>query len=73
MDPNVREYLRKIGSKGGKARAKKHPKSKLREWGKRGGRPPIIRFLEKEEEGTNWMEPFTYYPKQARGRETDES
>lgn len=44
MDENadkvVREYLAKIGRKGGKARAEKYEKTTLREWAKLGGRPP---------------------------------
>ena len=32
-------HAKKLGSLGGKARAKKHPKEKLVEWGKLGGRP----------------------------------
>jgi hypothetical protein len=33
------EYFRKTGAMGGKARAKKHSKEQLSEWGKMGGRP----------------------------------
>jgi len=36
----IREYLAKIGRKGGKARAAKYEKATLREWAKLGGRPP---------------------------------
>jgi hypothetical protein len=36
---DVMEYFRKTGAAGGKARAKKHPKAQLSEWGKLGGRP----------------------------------
>ena len=39
MDAKVKQYLAKIGSKGGKARAAKHDKAKLTEWAKLGGRP----------------------------------
>lgn len=35
----ISDYFKKMGKKGGKARAKKH-KDKLSEWGKLGGRPP---------------------------------
>jgi hypothetical protein len=35
----VRQFLKKIGSKGGKSRAKKHGKAALSRWGKLGGRP----------------------------------
>lgn len=38
MDLN---YFRRVGAKGGKARAKKHGKRKLRKWGKMGGRPSV--------------------------------
>ena len=36
----VRDYLRKIARKGGKARAAKYDKATLSEWAKKGGRPP---------------------------------
>jgi len=39
MDAKVKQYLAKIGSKGGKERAAKHDKAKLTEWAKLGGRP----------------------------------
>lgn len=35
----VMEYFRKTGAVGGKARAKRHSKEQLSEWGKMGGRP----------------------------------
>jgi len=35
----VRQYLAKIGSKGGKARAARHDKATLSKWAKKGGRP----------------------------------
>ena len=35
----VREFLAKIGSRGGKARAAKHDKATLSKWAKLGGRP----------------------------------
>jgi hypothetical protein len=35
----IREYLKKLGSKGGKARAAKHDKKTLSKWAKLGGRP----------------------------------
>jgi hypothetical protein len=35
----IRQYLSKIGSKGGMARAAKHDKATLRKWAKLGGRP----------------------------------
>ena len=39
-DKVVREYLAKMGRKGGQARAKKYPKATLSKWAKLGGRPP---------------------------------
>jgi hypothetical protein len=39
-DKMIREYLAKIGSKGGKARAARHGKTELSKWAKLGGRPP---------------------------------
>ena len=36
----IREYLAKIGRKGGKARAAKYDKATLSKWAKLGGRPP---------------------------------
>jgi hypothetical protein len=33
------EFFRATGAKGGKARAKKHSKKQLADWGKLGGRP----------------------------------
>ena len=39
-DAAIREYLAKIGSKGGKARAARHGKAELSKWAKLGGRPP---------------------------------
>jgi len=36
----LREYLRKLGRKGGKARAARHSKAQLSKWAKKGGRPP---------------------------------
>ena len=39
-DTAIREYLTKIGSKGGKARAARHSKAELSKWAKLGGRPP---------------------------------
>ena len=35
----VLRFFQKTGSKGGKARAERHSKQQLREWGKKGGRP----------------------------------
>ena len=41
--PNIPEevlrFFRKTGSLGGKARAARHSKKQLQEWGKLGGRP----------------------------------
>jgi len=39
-DKMIREYLAKIGRKGGKARAARHGKAELSKWAKLGGRPP---------------------------------
>lgn len=39
MPENVLRFFRETGSEGGKARAEKHTKEELREWGKKGGRP----------------------------------
>jgi hypothetical protein len=39
-DKAIREYLAKIGRKGGKTRAAKHSKATLSKWAKLGGRPP---------------------------------
>jgi hypothetical protein len=39
MDTKVKEYLAKIGSKGGKARAARHARVTLSKWAKLGGRP----------------------------------
>ncbi len=35
----IREYLAKIGRKGGKARAAKYDKATLSKWAEKGGRP----------------------------------
>lgn len=35
----IREYLAKMGRKGGKARAAKYDKATLSKWAKKGGRP----------------------------------
>ena len=35
----IKQYLAKIGSKGGRARAAKHDKATLSKWAKKGGRP----------------------------------
>lgn len=39
-DEIVREFLKRAGSKGGKARAAKYDKATLSKWAKKGGRPP---------------------------------
>jgi len=36
----IKQYLAKIGSKGGRVRASKHDKATLSKWAKLGGRPP---------------------------------
>jgi hypothetical protein len=35
----IQRFLKKIGKKGGKARAAKHDKATLSKWAKKGGRP----------------------------------
>ncbi len=40
MDSMIREYLARIGRRGGKARAAKYDKKTLSKWAKKGGRPP---------------------------------
>jgi general stress protein YciG len=35
----VLEFFKETGAQGGKARAEKHSKEQLIEWGKKGGRP----------------------------------
>jgi general stress protein YciG len=40
MDKTVKEYLSRIASKGGKARAEKYDRATLSKWAKKGGRPP---------------------------------
>jgi general stress protein YciG len=39
MSEEVLKFFQKTGSEGGKARAERHSKEELREWGKKGGRP----------------------------------
>ena len=38
-DP-VREFLAKVGSKGGRTTVKKYGRGQMKAWGKLGGRPP---------------------------------
>jgi hypothetical protein len=38
-DKIIREFLKRAGSKGGKARAAKYDKTTLSKWAKKGGRP----------------------------------
>ena len=38
-DEILKNYLRKLGQKGGQARAKRHSKKQLQEWARLGGRP----------------------------------
>jgi hypothetical protein len=38
-DEIIREFLKRAGSKGGKARAKRYDKATLSKWAKKGGRP----------------------------------
>lgn len=37
-EETVQEYLKRIGRKGGKARAERHSKEELSKWAKQGGR-----------------------------------
>ena len=39
MDDPVKKYLKKMASKGGRARAKKYDAATLSKWAKLGGRP----------------------------------
>jgi hypothetical protein len=39
MPENILKFFQATGSEGGKARAERHSKEELREWGKKGGRP----------------------------------
>lgn len=39
-DRIIREFLKRAGSKGGRARAAKYDKETLSKWAKKGGRPP---------------------------------
>jgi hypothetical protein len=38
-DRIIREFLKRAGSKGGKARAAKYDRATLSKWAKKGGRP----------------------------------
>jgi hypothetical protein len=38
-DKIIRDFLKRAGSKGGKARAAKYDRATLSKWAKRGGRP----------------------------------
>jgi hypothetical protein len=38
-DKIIREFLKRAGSKGGKARAAKYDRATLSKWAKKGGRP----------------------------------
>ena len=39
LPKEVLKFFQATGSEGGKARAEKHSKEQLSEWGKKGGRP----------------------------------
>jgi len=41
VTPAVREYIHRVASLGGKARAAKYDKATLSRWAKLGGRPPL--------------------------------
>jgi general stress protein YciG len=38
-DKIIRDFLKRAGSKGGKARAGKYDRTTISKWGKKGGRP----------------------------------
>jgi len=38
-DKIIREFMKRAGSKGGKARAARYDKATISKWGKQGGRP----------------------------------
>jgi hypothetical protein len=40
-DKIIRDFLKRAGSKGGKARAARYDKATLSKWGKQGGRPRL--------------------------------
>lgn len=42
IDPKVTNFLRTIGKKGGRNRAKSHSPEELSGWAKRGGRPTVL-------------------------------
>ncbi|MEO8430087.1 MAG: hypothetical protein ABI592_01165 [Acidobacteriota bacterium] len=39
MDKAMKDAIRRLAAAGGRARAEKHTKKQLSEWGKLGGRP----------------------------------
>jgi general stress protein YciG len=39
LPKSVLEFFKETGAQGGKARAERHSKEQLAEWGKKGGRP----------------------------------
>jgi hypothetical protein len=39
----IREFLKRVGRIGGKARAKKYDKATLSKWAKKGGRPRAVK------------------------------
>ena len=39
IPPEVMRYFQLTGAEGGKARARRHSKAQLSEWGRKGGRP----------------------------------
>ena len=43
IDKAIRDYLKKVGSKGGKARAAKYDKATLSKWARKGGRPTKVK------------------------------
>ena len=47
MHKEVKAFLKRIGSNGGKARAARNSKRKLSEWGKLGGRPRLKKMAKR--------------------------
>lgn len=45
-DEIIRAYFKVTGAKGGKARAERHSKEQISQWGKLGGRPKKVKPLE---------------------------
>jgi general stress protein YciG len=50
LNRHGKKHLQNIGVKGSKSQRDKHPPSKFRDWGRRGGRPRKFTLKEMEEE-----------------------